>query len=192
MTEYWLLIVAFLLGALPLSVWVTHLAGKDPRAVGDKNPGATNALKAGGKWVGLAALMLDISKAAAPVGLAYQILGLDGPWMVAIALAPSLGHAYSPFLRFQGGKALATVSGRLDRPDALGRATNRPGRHHTLVHPAQKLRPRGCAHTHRNGSLPLFCSSRTIISLDIGLANHFIALETPRRFFNSQPLTRNP
>jgi acyl phosphate:glycerol-3-phosphate acyltransferase len=111
MTEYWLLIVAFLLGALPLSVWVTHLAGKDPRAVGDKNPGATNALKAGGKWVGLAALMLDISKAAAPVGLAYQILGLDGPWMVAIALAPSLGHAYSPFLRFQGGKALATVLG---------------------------------------------------------------------------------
>jgi len=111
MTEYWLLLTAFILGALPLSVWVTQLAGKDPRAVGDRNPGATNALKAGGKWVGLTALMLDISKAAAPVGLAYQILGISGPWLVAIALAPSLGHAYSPFLRFKGGKALATVLG---------------------------------------------------------------------------------
>jgi acyl phosphate:glycerol-3-phosphate acyltransferase len=106
-----LLFFSFLLGALPLSVWVTKLAGKDPRAVGDKNPGATNALKAGGKWVGLAALLLDVSKSAAPVGMAYQILGLDGPWMAAIALAPSLGHAYSPFLRFKGGKALATVLG---------------------------------------------------------------------------------
>lgn len=111
MTEYCLLITAFLLGSLPLSVWVTQLAGKDPRAVGDKNPGATNALKAGGKWVGLVALMLDVSKAATPVGMAYQILGLDGPWMAAIALAPTLGHAYSPFLRFKGGKALATVFG---------------------------------------------------------------------------------
>jgi glycerol-3-phosphate acyltransferase PlsY len=55
--------------------------------------------------------MLDISKAAAPVGLAHQILGIGGPWMVAIALAPSLGHAYSPFLRFKGGKALASVLG---------------------------------------------------------------------------------
>jgi acyl phosphate:glycerol-3-phosphate acyltransferase len=105
------ILAAFLLGALPLSVWVTKLAGKDPRAVGDHNPGATNALKAGGKWAGLFALLLDISKAAAPVGLAYQILEIRGPAMLAIALAPTLGHAYSPFLRFQGGKALATTLG---------------------------------------------------------------------------------
>jgi len=109
--SFLLLFFSFLCGALPLSVWATKLAGKDPRTVGDQNPGATNALKAGGKWVGLAALMLDVSKSAAPVGLAYQIFGLDGPWMAAIALAPSLGHAYSPFLRFRGGKALATVLG---------------------------------------------------------------------------------
>lgn len=103
---------AFLSGALPLSVWVTKLtAGRDPRAVGDHNPGATNALKSGGKWVGLAALLLDVSKAAAPVGLAYQIFDIRGPAMAAIALAPMLGHAYSPFLRFRGGKALATALG---------------------------------------------------------------------------------
>lgn len=105
------LILAFFAGALPLSVWVTRLAGKDPRAFGDHNPGATNALKAGGKWIGLAALLLDVSKAVVPVGLAYQIFGLRGPEMLAVSLAPMLGHAYSPFLGFKGGKALATALG---------------------------------------------------------------------------------
>jgi glycerol-3-phosphate acyltransferase PlsY len=104
--------LSFVSGALPLSVWVTKLAARrDPRAVGDHNPGATNALKAGGKWVGLAALLLDVSKAAAPVGLAYQIFDMRGFAMAAIALAPMLGHAYSPFLKFKGGKALATALG---------------------------------------------------------------------------------
>lgn len=111
MTEVLFFIFAFVSGALPFSVWVARLAGTDPRAVGDRNPGATNALKAGGKWVGLAALLLDVSKAAAPVGLAYQVSGLHGPAMAAIAFAPMLGHAYSPFLRFRGGKALATALG---------------------------------------------------------------------------------
>jgi acyl phosphate:glycerol-3-phosphate acyltransferase len=108
---FWFLF-AFTLGSLPLAVWVTQwVAGKDPRTVGDKNPGATNALKAGGKAAGLAALMLDVSKAAAPVGLAYQVYEMQGWEMVIIALAPTLGHAYSPFLKFQGGKALATILG---------------------------------------------------------------------------------
>jgi len=105
------LAITYLLGALPFSVWVARLAGKDPRHVGDQNPGATNALKAGGKWVGLFALLLDISKAAAPVGMAYQIYQWRGAEMALIAFAPLLGHAYSPFLRFRGGKALATALG---------------------------------------------------------------------------------
>ena len=109
-TLLWILFALFS-GSLPLSVWVTQLAGKDPRAVGDHNPGATNALKVGGKWIGLAALMLDISKAAIPVGLAYQIFGIRGPEMIAISVAPMFGHAYSPFLGFKGGKALATALG---------------------------------------------------------------------------------
>ncbi|HRJ56934.1 MAG TPA: glycerol-3-phosphate acyltransferase [Anaerolineales bacterium] len=103
---------AFFLGSLPLSVWVTQwMTGNDPRAVGDHNPGATNALKAGGKAAGLVALMLDVTKAALPIGLAYQIFHLQGWQMVLIALAPTLGHAYSPFLHFKGGKALATILG---------------------------------------------------------------------------------
>ena len=109
-TAIWI-ILSFLLGSLPLSVWVSQLAGKDPRSIGDKNPGATNALKAGGKWIGLAAFLLDVSKAAAPVGLAYQIVGIRGWAMTAIALAPMLGHAFSPFLGFKGGKAVAAALG---------------------------------------------------------------------------------
>jgi glycerol-3-phosphate acyltransferase PlsY len=104
-------ISAFLCGSLPFALWITKLAGADVRLVGDHNPGATNALKAGGWKSGLAALLLDTSKAAVPVGLAYQIFGIRGTGMVAIALAPMLGHAFSPFLHFKGGKALATTLG---------------------------------------------------------------------------------
>lgn len=112
MQTFLFILFAFFLGSLPLAVWVTQwMTGKDPRAVGDHNPGATNALKAGGKAAGLAALMLDVSKAALPVGLAYQIFHLQGWEMTVIALVPTLGHAYSPFLNFKGGKALATILG---------------------------------------------------------------------------------
>jgi acyl phosphate:glycerol-3-phosphate acyltransferase len=104
--------IAFLCGSLPFSVWVGRLVlRRDIRDYGDRNPGATNVLRAGGwPWFVLA-LMLDIAKAAAPVGYTYQILGIRGWEMVAIAVAPVLGHAFSPFLRGQGGKAVAATLG---------------------------------------------------------------------------------
>ena len=83
----------------------------DVRRVGDGNPGAANVFKAGGKVVGLLALMLDVTKAALPVGLAYHNLQIRGLPMVLIAVAPILGHAFSPFLGFKGGKGLATALG---------------------------------------------------------------------------------
>jgi glycerol-3-phosphate acyltransferase PlsY len=102
----------FLLGSLPLAVWISRwLARADVRAFGDGNPGATNALRAGGWRVGLLVLMLDVFKGALPVSLAYWVFGLRGPWMAAAALAPSLGHAFSPFLGGRGGKALASMLG---------------------------------------------------------------------------------
>jgi glycerol-3-phosphate acyltransferase PlsY len=104
-------IFAFLCGSLPFSVWVSRLFGKDARAVGDGNPGATNALKAGGWYVGLIAFLLDVSKAAAPVGLAYQIWGWHGWEIVPVALAPIFGSAFSPFLKFKGGKSLSVSLG---------------------------------------------------------------------------------
>jgi glycerol-3-phosphate acyltransferase PlsY len=55
--------------------------------------------------------MLDISKAAIPVGLSYYNLGIRGIPMYLIAIAPILGHVFSPFLQFHGGKAIAASLG---------------------------------------------------------------------------------
>jgi acyl phosphate:glycerol-3-phosphate acyltransferase len=105
-------LLSFILGALPFSVWVgRRAAGRDIREVGDKNPGATNVLRSAGfLWFTLA-MVLDISKAAAPVGLAYQVFGWRGWPMWLIAMAPVLGHAFSPFLDWRGGKAVAAAFG---------------------------------------------------------------------------------
>jgi glycerol-3-phosphate acyltransferase PlsY len=56
-------------------------------------------------------LILDVAKAATPVGLSYYNLGIRGIPMYLIAIAPVLGHAFSPFLGFRGGKAIATSLG---------------------------------------------------------------------------------
>ncbi len=112
MTWFMLVLIAFLCGSLPFSVWLGRLfLGMDVRHVGDGNPGAANVFKSGGRVVGLLALLLDVTKAAAPVGLAYFNLGMRGLPMALIAVAPILGHAFSPFLGFRGGKALATALG---------------------------------------------------------------------------------
>ena len=104
--------IAFLSGSLPFSIWIGKLLlGVDVRQFGDGNPGAANTFRAGNKLVGTLVLMLDISKAAAPVGLAYFNLGIRGVEMFLVALAPILGHAFSPFLRFRGGKAIAAALG---------------------------------------------------------------------------------
>ncbi len=103
--------LSFLSGSLPFAVWLARLKGKDVQAIGDRNPGAFNALRAGGTALGIAVLLLDISKAAAPIGLAYYEFGWRGARMIPIAIAPMLGHAYSPFLGFKGGKAIATALG---------------------------------------------------------------------------------
>lgn len=104
-------VFAFFCGSLPFSVWISRLFGTDARAVGDGNPGATNALKAGGAVVGLIAFLLDVSKAAAPVGLAYQIWDWHGWEITPVALAPLFGSAFSPFLKFKGGRSLSVSLG---------------------------------------------------------------------------------
>ena len=112
MVSILMVFIAFLAGSLPFSVWIGRLLlGVDIRQFGDGNPGATNTFRAGNKLAGMLVLMLDISKAAIPVGLAYFNLGIHGVDMFLIAMAPILGHVFSPFLRFQGGKALAAGLG---------------------------------------------------------------------------------
>ncbi len=112
MTPIALLIVAFLCGSIPFSVWLGKLfLGKDVRACGDGNPGAANVFRAGARGLGVVVVILDVSKAAAPVGLAYNDFGVRGLPMVMISVAPLLGHVFCPFLRFRGGKGLATALG---------------------------------------------------------------------------------
>ena len=112
MSSIALILVAFVCGSLPFSVVLGKIfLGLDVRQFGDGNPGATNVYKAGNKMVGLMALILDVSKAAAPVGYAYFNLNIRGVPMFFIAIAPIFGHVFSPFLGFRGGKALATALG---------------------------------------------------------------------------------
>jgi glycerol-3-phosphate acyltransferase PlsY len=113
MMEYviWILI-SFICGSIPFSTWLGQVfLGKDIRQYGDGNPGATNVFKAGSPFLGVIVLLLDITKAALPVGLSYSYFNLSGSGMFFVATAPLLGHMYSPFLGFRGGKALATTLG---------------------------------------------------------------------------------
>jgi glycerol-3-phosphate acyltransferase PlsY len=104
--------LAFLCGSLPFSVWIGRsLLKRDIRAYGDANPGATNVWRAGGKLTWALALLLDFVKGALVVWLAYRWAGLNGGAIVVVALAPVLGHAFSPFLNFKGGKAVAVTGG---------------------------------------------------------------------------------
>jgi acyl phosphate:glycerol-3-phosphate acyltransferase len=103
--------VGFLLGSIPFSLIMGKLfAKRDIRTVGDGNPGGANALKAGGLVCGILAIILDILKGFLPVYLAKKY-GLVGWSLVPVSLAPILGHAFSPFLHFKGGKALGTTAG---------------------------------------------------------------------------------
>jgi len=106
---YWL-IFSYLLGSIPFSVWLSRLAGKDVRSMGDGNPGAFNAFLAGGRWIGAAAMFFDILKGLLPVYLA-RLAGFSGWQLTPIMIAPAFGHAFSPFLKFRGGKALASTGG---------------------------------------------------------------------------------
>jgi glycerol-3-phosphate acyltransferase PlsY len=106
------LVLGFLSGSLPFSVWLGYLVSRDDiRRYGDGNPGATNAWRAGGWRAGVPALLLDYVKGAGPVALAHYWADLDRWALAGVALATVLGHAFSPFLLFQGGKALATTFG---------------------------------------------------------------------------------
>jgi acyl phosphate:glycerol-3-phosphate acyltransferase len=110
-TLFWMLL-GFWVGAIPFTIWLGALMLRvDLRNYGNGNPGATNAWRAGGWPLGLPVLLLDYLKGALSVGLAHFGGGLTGWPLVAVALAPIFGHAFSPFLQFRGGKALAVTFG---------------------------------------------------------------------------------
>ncbi len=112
MTVFFFSALGFGLGSLPFSLWVGRIGARaDVRRYGDGNPGAVNAWKAGGWRVGLLSLVLDVLKGALPVALARTAGNLWGWVLLPVAVAPTLGHAFSPWLGFHGGKAVASTFG---------------------------------------------------------------------------------
>jgi glycerol-3-phosphate acyltransferase PlsY len=103
------LLAAYLIGAIPFGYLLVRLkTGRDVRELGSGNIGATNVLRTTSRWLGIVTLLLDIGKGFVAVWLAR---GLGPEWMSAAALAVMAGHAFPVFLRFRGGKAVASFLG---------------------------------------------------------------------------------
>jgi glycerol-3-phosphate acyltransferase PlsY len=104
--------IAYLLGAIPFGyLLVKWTTGADVRAAGSGNIGATNVLRTTGRTAGVITLLLDIAKGYLAVWIAGRLSDGDPIWMSAAALAVMAGHAYPVFLRFRGGKAVASFIG---------------------------------------------------------------------------------
>ena len=104
--------VAYLIGSIPFSFLVARAFGvHDVRRVGSGNVGATNVLRNAGKVAGALALLLDLGKGAAAAALAGRLAPGEAYLPAAAAFAAIVGHMYPVWLRFQGGKGVATGLG---------------------------------------------------------------------------------
>jgi len=109
----WLiLLAAYLLGSIPFGYLIVKLReGRDIRAAGSGNIGAANVTRTAGKGAGVLTLLLDAAKGYAAVWLAAQLTENDPTWITAAALAAVIGHMFTIFLKFKGGKGVATGVG---------------------------------------------------------------------------------
>jgi len=107
------LLGGYLLGALPIGLFASRwLAGVDPRQAGSRNIGFTNVLRVAGNAAGSVTLVGDMGKGALAVLFARLILGSTaGDWPLAAGGAAILGHIYPLYLKFKGGKGVATSLG---------------------------------------------------------------------------------
>lgn len=104
-------LAAYFLGAIPFSYLITRWkTGGDIRNMGSGNVGATNVLRTTGKLSGLAALILDVGKGAAAVYLG-RVLGGNEIWGAVAGFLAIVGHSFPVFLKFRGGKSVATGGG---------------------------------------------------------------------------------
>jgi glycerol-3-phosphate acyltransferase PlsY len=112
--------LAFLIGSFPSGVVVSRLMlGKDIRDLGSGNIGAANAARTGGMKAGVTVGLFDIVKGVVPV-LIGRWLGVEPVLLALIAVAAVLGHDFSIFLRFKGGKGVATTLGAMVAIGPLG------------------------------------------------------------------------
>jgi glycerol-3-phosphate acyltransferase PlsY len=112
MTPALALLLAYLLGAVPFGYLLVKLkTGRDVRAMGSGNIGATNVLRATGRGAAVVVLLLDIAKGWLAVWVAGALTASAPLWMAAAALTVMVGHAFPVFLKFRGGKAVASCVG---------------------------------------------------------------------------------
>ena len=110
---------AYLLGSVPFAMVSSRIFGlADPRSYGSGNPGATNVLRSGNKKAALVTLIGDALKGWAAVYVARQ-LGFSDTVLGLVALAVFFGHLFPVFLKFKGGKGVATAAGVLFALDPL-------------------------------------------------------------------------
>ena len=108
---YLLVIFAYLVGSISAAILISKLLSlPDPRTVGSKNPGATNVLRYGGKQAAILTLLGDSLKGLIPVLIGHS-LGLSYEWLTLIAIAAFMGHLFSLYYGFKGGKGVATAMG---------------------------------------------------------------------------------
>lgn len=106
------LLAAYLIGAIPTGVLLTRLVGAtDIRNSGSGNIGATNVYRVAGKKLGVLTLIGDALKGAVPVLIAMQLPEFGPAKFCAVAAAAFLGHCYPVYLKFKGGKGVATALG---------------------------------------------------------------------------------
>jgi glycerol-3-phosphate acyltransferase PlsY len=105
-------LLAYLIGGIPFGLVIVRLiTGKDVRASGSGNIGATNVLRTTGRLAGVLTLILDAAKGWIAVWIASQLTGGSVFWMSTAAFAVLVGHAFPAWLRFKGGKAVASFLG---------------------------------------------------------------------------------
>ncbi|KRF11082.1 glycerol-3-phosphate acyltransferase [Paenibacillus sp. Soil787] len=110
MTIVWT-VCAFLSGSFMFSYWLGLIAQKNLKTVGDGNPGALNLWKAAGYKLGIVGIALDFLKGYLILLFVVGNEKVQGYAIISVALAPIIGHAFSPFLRGKGGKAIAVTFG---------------------------------------------------------------------------------
>ena len=110
-TTLGLMLMAYVIGSIPFSFMVAKAKGIDLRKVGSGNTGASNVWRAAGFKHFVVALILDIFKGWLPTFIAHSVVGVAAITTIGVGLFAVLGHVYPIFMRFKGGKAVATTGG---------------------------------------------------------------------------------
>ncbi len=111
MEKFFLVLFAYLLGSVLFGELITKLKGIDIRRVGSGNVGATNVSRALGKKYGILVFFLDMLKGFLPTALTVSFYGVESKAVMFVGIASVLGHMFSIFAHFRGGKGVATAFG---------------------------------------------------------------------------------